>query len=163
MTIQKCLVVIFFFQAEDGIRDGRVTGVQTCALPIYAGYLGLGLLTLTYTDDWAYGVRAASAMLGNLLFLFMVINVVKSPAQARVAIVCWLAMTAAIGLFTIYQWHNPAAVISEDRFQSTGERVGEQRFSTVLSDKSEYQLLEETPRALGSTSHPAVYGINVIL
>src|SRR5438309_4699948 len=25
----------FFFQAEDGIRDGTVTGVQTCALPIY--------------------------------------------------------------------------------------------------------------------------------
>src|SRR5690348_18026705 len=25
----------FFFQAEDGIRDGRVTGVQTCALPIF--------------------------------------------------------------------------------------------------------------------------------
>src|SRR5690348_17966125 len=28
-------VVVFFFQAEDGIRDGRVTGVQTCALPIW--------------------------------------------------------------------------------------------------------------------------------
>src|SRR5207244_7345407 len=27
--------VIFFFQAEDGIRDDLVTGVQTCALPIY--------------------------------------------------------------------------------------------------------------------------------
>src|SRR6266568_2276704 len=27
-------VVCFFFQAEDGIRDGTVTGVQTCALPI---------------------------------------------------------------------------------------------------------------------------------
>src|SRR5207244_8106069 len=26
----------FFFQAEDGIRDDLVTGVQTCALPIYA-------------------------------------------------------------------------------------------------------------------------------
>src|SRR5689334_24043578 len=25
----------FFFQAEDGIRDGTVTGVQTCALPIW--------------------------------------------------------------------------------------------------------------------------------
>ena len=25
----------FFFQAEDGIRDSMVTGVQTCALPIY--------------------------------------------------------------------------------------------------------------------------------
>src|SRR5260370_39623744 len=27
-------VVFFFFQAEDGIRDSSVTGVQTCALPI---------------------------------------------------------------------------------------------------------------------------------
>src|SRR5689334_23825578 len=27
--------LFFFFQAEDGIRDGTVTGVQTCALPIY--------------------------------------------------------------------------------------------------------------------------------
>src|SRR5699024_11295636 len=26
---------LFFFQAEDGIRDRNVTGVQTCALPIY--------------------------------------------------------------------------------------------------------------------------------
>src|SRR5438309_3085083 len=28
------LLFYFFFQAEDGIRDGTVTGVQTCALPI---------------------------------------------------------------------------------------------------------------------------------
>src|SRR5437870_11737339 len=28
------LYCFFFFQAEDGIRDGHVTGVQTCALPI---------------------------------------------------------------------------------------------------------------------------------
>src|SRR5699024_678243 len=28
-------VVCLFFQAEDGIRDRNVTGVQTCALPIY--------------------------------------------------------------------------------------------------------------------------------
>src|SRR5437773_9138109 len=27
--------MLFFFQAEDGIRDRDVTGVQTCALPIY--------------------------------------------------------------------------------------------------------------------------------
>src|SRR5690554_7607396 len=29
------LLFFFFFQAEDGIRDADVTGVQTCALPIY--------------------------------------------------------------------------------------------------------------------------------
>src|SRR2546426_3745999 len=30
-------VLVFFFQAEDGIRDYKVTGVQTCALPISGG------------------------------------------------------------------------------------------------------------------------------
>src|SRR5207253_8558159 len=37
----------FFFQAEDGIRDGHVTGVQTCALPISAVAHG--------TDCWRAG------------------------------------------------------------------------------------------------------------
>ena len=32
----------FFFQAEDGIRDVAVTGVQTCALPIYNVEIGRG-------------------------------------------------------------------------------------------------------------------------
>src|SRR5207245_2974757 len=30
------ILLCFFFQAEDGIRDATVTGVQTCALPIFA-------------------------------------------------------------------------------------------------------------------------------
>src|SRR5256885_10786214 len=30
-----CMISFFFFQAEDGIRDYKVTGVQTCALPIW--------------------------------------------------------------------------------------------------------------------------------
>src|SRR3989442_1987149 len=36
---RQCLFCFFFFQAEDGIRDADVTGVQTCALPIYANLL----------------------------------------------------------------------------------------------------------------------------
>src|SRR5207253_4724114 len=39
----------FFFQAEDGIRDGHVTGVQTCALPIF------GIATVT-REPAAHGV-----------------------------------------------------------------------------------------------------------
>src|SRR5256885_5244152 len=34
LEMYECLVIFFFFQAEDGIRDYKVTGVQTCALPI---------------------------------------------------------------------------------------------------------------------------------
>src|SRR5207244_9766682 len=32
---EMILLFVFFFQAEDGIRDDLVTGVQTCALPIW--------------------------------------------------------------------------------------------------------------------------------
>src|SRR5207245_3510430 len=33
-----CYRLLFFFQAEDGIRDATVTGVQTCALPISGSF-----------------------------------------------------------------------------------------------------------------------------
>src|SRR5690349_22629552 len=43
MTSSVCYSFFFFFQAEDGIRDLYVTGVQTCALPILCGRSGRGL------------------------------------------------------------------------------------------------------------------------
>src|SRR5256884_1249468 len=36
MRLVMIVMLVFFFQAEDGIRDVAVTGVQTCALPICA-------------------------------------------------------------------------------------------------------------------------------
>src|SRR6266849_4638529 len=45
------MVLVFFFQAEDGIRDPLVTGVQTCALPISAAGAG----ALGCYDDLAGG------------------------------------------------------------------------------------------------------------
>src|SRR3712207_8065734 len=38
------MLLFFFFQAEDGIRDIGVTGVQTCALPISARFLLVGTM-----------------------------------------------------------------------------------------------------------------------
>src|SRR6266436_7177784 len=43
-----CLI-FFFFQAEDGIRDVAVTGVQTCALPIF--YIAAKLLVPDDPDE----------------------------------------------------------------------------------------------------------------
>src|SRR2546425_5968132 len=40
MTAVVLMCFFFFFQAEDGIRDKLVTGVQTCALPISPVILG---------------------------------------------------------------------------------------------------------------------------
>ena len=51
---KKCVggrEVSFFFQAEDGIRDYDVTGVQTCALPIFHWYMNFALLTLVQANQ----------------------------------------------------------------------------------------------------------------
>src|SRR5215216_7231885 len=53
----------FFFQAEDGIRDDLVTGVQTCALPIFdrlerlaGGRLWTGGLLSRRLQSWRSGI-----------------------------------------------------------------------------------------------------------
>src|SRR2546430_8947896 len=74
--------VFFFFQAEDGIRDLTVTGVQTCALPISlaictALYLALGwMLTgvVNYTQlntaaPVAMGIQATGVRWGSLVVM----------------------------------------------------------------------------------------------
>src|SRR5207244_9484123 len=40
VVCDHAIFLFFFFQAEDGIRDDLVTGVQTCALPICVGPAG---------------------------------------------------------------------------------------------------------------------------
>src|SRR2546429_1779295 len=72
---------LFFFQAEDGIRDVAVTGVQTCALPIFITRLsvvrGIGQWTaemflifqLRRLDVWPvgdYGIRKGYALAYDL-------------------------------------------------------------------------------------------------
>src|SRR5699024_9048918 len=53
------VLLCFFFQAEDGIRDRNVTGVQTCALPIFLSVKNLSVRFQdnTAVDDVSFDVR----------------------------------------------------------------------------------------------------------
>ena len=62
-------MVFFFFQAEDGIRDIGVTGVQTCALPI---------LNLWFI------VRVAEAFVLTIIITFFMY-----PVKFRVSLLCF--------------------------------------------------------------------------
>src|SRR5690606_27774587 len=62
-------LVVFFFQAEDGIRDFHVTGVQTCALPITdareAGLLGRDILGSGFDFDIEIRIGAGAFVCGE--------------------------------------------------------------------------------------------------
>lgn len=129
---------------------------------LYGIYLLFGLFSLTYTTDSFDGIRQLPAFFGNLLFLFLIPNLVRTRPQVKLLLVAWLTVTTAIGVFTIYGWHKGSAV-TDSRFHSTGERSTDERFAVVLQDQAEFDLDAKIPRALGPTSHPAVYAINNIM
>src|SRR2546429_4269180 len=67
-----CAVFFFFFQAEDGIRDVAVTGVQTCALPIYLltrrpGELAVPPVFVAFDWLWSRGRDLRGLPLGERL------------------------------------------------------------------------------------------------
>src|SRR5712675_2903640 len=55
----------FFFQAEDGIRDVAVTGVQTCALPILRDILEQDGHVVTVAEGGQQGIEAFAAALAH--------------------------------------------------------------------------------------------------
>src|SRR2546429_7429545 len=61
------MVIFFFFQAEDGIRDVAVTGVQTCALPIDATDGLLNNITVEGNASFNNGLLAGSPSGSNVL------------------------------------------------------------------------------------------------
>src|SRR5690606_39828048 len=60
------VVVCFFCQAEDGIRDFHVTGVQTCALPILAhDWIGRQEAMRTGAEEFAYAIANGEGFVGT--------------------------------------------------------------------------------------------------
>src|SRR5690625_5478437 len=58
LTVSLSTLPVFFFQAEVGIRAGHVTGVQTCALPIFTAYNG----DFSFFDVDANSMRSVAGM-----------------------------------------------------------------------------------------------------
>src|SRR5256885_6485436 len=59
------VVLFFFFQAEDGIRDYKVTGVQTCALPICSVLPWAGEIVVSHWMEPSFALTAATLPLSN--------------------------------------------------------------------------------------------------
>src|SRR5947207_15322544 len=132
MYILKFL--FFFFQAEDGIRDHCVTGVQTCALPIFTITGCMDNCTPSESQDIAL-VPAKKA--GRLGFNVLVGGkmgsggfTVASPLNVFVEI--FQAAAVVVELVKIYRDHGPREARSKCRFAFLIEEWGVRRLRAEL-------------------------------
>src|SRR2546425_353790 len=92
-SFRLCMVlfVFFFFQAEDGIRDKLVTGVQTCALPILSRVvagsvlMGAGIAGMHYIGMAAMRLPAVSQFNSVLVVLSVVLAILISLGALSIA------------------------------------------------------------------------------
>src|SRR5260370_34223541 len=73
--------LLFFFQAEDGIRDSSVTGVQTCALPIPLASKPANFVKRI--GDWMVAINPASKLRAKTFHCFDVVTVPLSTRRLR--------------------------------------------------------------------------------
>ncbi len=130
----------------------------------YGSYMTLGVISLSWTSDLHYGFNQTAMQLGNLMFFFVVLNIVEDLKKARIALAVWLSVTAVIGLFTVYQWNagTTAVVQDEDYYNQGAALKTDERFAAVAYDVPELHI-ERQKRAIGTTSHPGAYGLNLLL
>jgi len=136
------------------------------AFGLYAGYCVFVVLSLTYTGDYEGTIRQLTPMLGNLMFFFILVNLVQTRQHADLAAACWLAASVGACLFSIYDWHFGSGTTGGvTPIGVAGEIRESDKFSTVLVDSAEWRTLSglSLRRSMGTSSHPALYGINLIM
>jgi len=125
---------------------------------LYGIYLLFCFGSILYTSDYFGSVQNSVTFLGNLLFWFVIVNIARDWRVVRGAVLVWMISSVLIGVYTIYNWHFGQA-IELNRIGTAATRL-----STVDVDHSEFEVgIASVKRAIGTTSHPAVYGINLLM
>src|SRR3989449_7614965 len=100
------LYFFFFFQAEDGIRDVAVTGVQTCALPISGSAALVSTSSFALDWLWRFGLETVAFAAGVVLFFSIFKMLPSRRIHWRTALVaavfCSLGFEVAKRLYALY-------------------------------------------------------------
>src|SRR6266446_91467 len=129
--IYNIILLFFFFQAEDGIRDYKVTGVQTCALPI-------SWMLLLPTSN-RIGLREAEPG------VWVGLRAHVSPT-ARLRPPCWLGANVHVGPGANI---GPCAIVEDGVFVEEGSEIS---YTAIAPDTFVGKLTHlEHSLALGQT------------
>jgi hypothetical protein len=126
------------------------------AVVLYSGYVAVCVLTIFYALVPAAARVHTATVLGNLLFLVLVVNAVRDWRMVRLSIFVWIGMTLVIALYQVYDWHFGHEIAAgelgkvDKRFNMTWGSVSEAQLGTVR-------------QAAGTSSGAAAYGINLLM
>src|SRR5690606_40188588 len=89
--------VFFFFQAEDGIRDFHVTGVQTCALPILSSLYSISIMDKGVLNKNFTAKQLELAI--NLVVVGLILHFILSNISSWAALITVMYFTVKLLFF----------------------------------------------------------------
>ncbi len=124
---------------------------------IYLFFIVLSAISAFYAVAPADAVRQTLTIIANLMFFFLISNMIRDYDLLKKAILAWIISSTLIALYTVFDWHLGDAIGSN--------QIGTlaNRFSTVWNATSEEATIGVVKRAMGTTSNAAVYGINLLI
>ena len=127
---------------------------------LYAGYVAIGLMGVMWALQQEDAQRDSVRVLGNLLFFFLIINLVTRYQMVRLGMTMWLIASTGSSLYGVYQYHlGQTENVEESQMGKTSTR-----FTAVVSDDSETSALgQKVKRVYGTTSHPGLFGLNMAM
>src|SRR3712207_5606165 len=184
---KSCPVIFFFFQAEDGIRDIGVTGVQTCALPIYRlrGSIGslnregrVRLLAAFEQVDRHFRSLFTTLFQGGQAHLELVesddpleagLEIMAQPPGKRLSALTLLsggeqALTAVALIFALFLT-NPAPICVLDEVDAPLDDANIERFCDLLdrmTAETETRYLIVTHNAVTMSRMHRLFGVTMI-
>lgn len=137
------------------------------SLGFYGVYVLIAILGITYSTD-PYGTkRFVGTMLSNCLLLGLYLNYLSQRHQIHLTIAIWLAANVAGAAYSTYDWHRGSGAAGAEKLidPDKGAQTTSDRWSTVYEDIAEWDAQRGLGlrRSMGPTSHPTVYGLNLVL
>src|SRR6266481_7995727 len=140
----------FFFQAEDGIRDGTVTGVQTCALPIFI-VITTGMVNLYDPEElrWVVGHELGHILSGHAVYRTMLLILLRLASRAA-----FLPLTIGLGaiIWGLEEWFRKSELSCDRAGLLAGQDVDAAR-RALMKLAGGAQLSELNPDAFREQAH----------
>jgi len=127
---------------------------------LYAGYTLIALCSNLWAFSPEETFRDGFRILGNLVFFFLLINIIRDFKTAKITFIIWMLANVATCVYSLYDYYAPSAV----RVEEADMGLTSNRMSSVVIDDSETRSLgAKVKRAFGPTAHPTLFGLNLTM